>query len=345
LSATQKGNGLISRAVREALSTLVSPPICEQLISRSLKAQGLTEVPEYGREVASWLEGPLRAAVDEVVGTDAADLVLAQLAPMAAYAAILQPQAEARGTKQHATVARSATPTPSRGNAALLARGGSSEPGGLNTPDRPTAIHFAADSETDWDVESLRPLAGFDRVPDTGVFHGVERITMMSEPDNANELLSRAKRTLPPPEKPSSPPREVTRPQNLARLREELASLPRVLAATTDSHQLDALRHYLAGTANVVHIRDLAGLLDALEEQNSHHPIVLVDCSHPSVHIGSVAAIREDLPRGSTVVVWGADENTWLDLERDKQPGCRWVRCSREATTDDVGSLCSMLLG
>ena len=56
-------------------------------------------------------------------------------------------------------------------------------------------------------------------------------------------------------------------------------------------------------------------------------------------------AFGEDLPRGTTVVLWGADDPTWAQLDRERTPACRWVRCSREATTDDVGSLCSMLLG
>jgi hypothetical protein len=72
---------------------------------------------------------------------------------------------------------------------------------------------------------------------------------------------------------------------------------------------------------------------------------VLIDCHSPTVHISSVSAIGEDLPRGTTVVLWGVDDNTWQSIDRDRSPACRWVRCSSEATSDDVGSLCSMLLG
>jgi hypothetical protein len=94
-----------------------------------------------------------------------------------------------------------------------------------------------------------------------------------------------------------------------------------------------------------VHVPDLVGLLDALEEPDVIEPVVLIDCHNPTVHISSVSAIGEDLPRGTTVVLWGVDEATWQQLDRERAPACRWVRCSSEATTDDVGSLCSMLLG
>src|SRR5688572_4697197 len=95
--ATQKGSGLISRAVREALSTLVSPTICEQLINRSLASQGLTAVPESGTEIGEWLEGSLRSEVETAVGPDAADLMMMQLGPIAAYAAIAQPSLPVSG--------------------------------------------------------------------------------------------------------------------------------------------------------------------------------------------------------------------------------------------------------
>jgi hypothetical protein len=118
-----------------------------------------------------------------------------------------------------------------------------------------------------------------------------------------------------------------------------------VLTATSHLDSLAALRRYLSGTASVVHVPDFVGLLDALDEDSVIEPIVLIDCQRPTVHITSVAAIGEDLPRGTTVVLWGADESTWQQVDRDRMPSCRWVRCSSEATPHDVGSLCSMLLG
>jgi hypothetical protein len=121
--------------------------------------------------------------------------------------------------------------------------------------------------------------------------------------------------------------------------------LPLVLTATNNRAALSELRKYLANAASVAHVPDLVGLLDALEEPGVVEPIVLIDCHSPTVHISSVSAIGEDLPRGTTVVLWGVDDSTWAQIDRERSPACRWVRCSSEATTSDVGSLCSMLLG
>jgi hypothetical protein len=174
----------------------------------------------------------------------------------------------------------------------------------------------------------------------------------MTLPAPAGSQPDEAVRTLPPVQPVHSAPsrprenrtqRRTTMPERESPL--EGRALPIVFTATTHMEDLAALRRYLAGSASVVHVPDFVGLLDALDEAAVVEPIVLIDCQRPTVHITSVATIGEDLPRGTTVVLWGADEATWQQVDRERMPSCRWVRCSSEATPHDVGSLCSMLLG
>lgn len=323
-----KGGGLISRTVREALGTLVSPQMCEQLIAKALATKGLDCVPEQGTIIGEWLEGPLRMEIEAAVGTDAADLVLSQLGPIAAYAAISQPQTQTAASK-----ARAAAPAPS-----------SLPDFDDDEPDRPTNLRMNPD-ETDWSPFGDQPAsAKGQRRAGASDSDSQRRRDPFSDP---------AVRTLPPPARPGSdrprPANDVAfytaRPQpGTDTLSNRPTTLPSVLTATSDIGDFEALKRYLQGTAAVVHIPDLVGLLDTLES-GLVEPVVLIDCKRPTVHISSVAALGEDLPRGSTVVLWGADETTWQQIERDKSPRCRWVRCSREASTADVGSLCSMLIG
>jgi len=336
LISTAKDGGLISRAVREALGTLVSPQICEQLIKRSLIAQGLTAIPETGIQIGEWLEAGLRPEVETVVGPDAADLVMMQLGPIAAYAAISQPKQAPKPAAAPRT--RSARPPPSERT---------SFPS--DEPDRATNLRVNP-QDTDWstfDMPAAAPASArddflFDSSPPTGPIP-----TYQSSPDMAVRTL--------PPGRPVSdraaPANDVAlytarpQPAEIDPVLSQGPALPTVLAATSDMGDLEALKRYLGGSASVVHIPDLVGMLDALDEQGIVEPIVLIDCQRPTVHAKSVAALGEDLPRGTTVVLWGADDNTWEQIDRDRTPGCRWVRCSREASTSDVGSLCSMLIG
>lgn len=358
--ATQKGTGLISRAVREALSTLVSPQLCEQLISRSLAAQGLAAVPESGTEIGEWLEGALRSEVETTVGPDAADLMMMQLGPIAAYAAISQPSMQ-----------------PMSGSAPANANAGSANSSAPSIPavrrsdpdldDRPTDLRFDLTAEPVWAPASGPPSKGKQRSddpfrsdPPTGVFaapreDGSPIASFLAgggkRPTDESPKTMPAQAAAAPMLAPSAPSStnakfRTARPSPPDELANDVAKgLPLVLTATNNSDALSALRRYLTNAASVVHVPDLVGLLDALEEPDVVEPVVLIDCHNPTVHISSVSAIGEDLPRGTTVVLWGVDEATWQQLDRDRAPACRWVRCSSEATTDDVGSLCSMLLG
>jgi hypothetical protein len=324
--ATQKGTGLVERAVREALGTLVSPQICEQLIARSLASHGLNNIPENGSELGVWLEGGLRNEVETVVGPDAAELLVSQLGPIAAYAAITVPRTTQAGQN---SLRAAAAPAPPRCD--LLAEdpfADSGDDGLFEEPDRPTNLRFDTGQEPDWEPQRMPVPAAFESGPPTGLYANKE-LSYSPIPDNANGQTK-------------SPALHTTRPQdNLFASK----GVPCVLTATANAHDLEALRRYLSGSANVMHIPDLVGLLDALEDGSMVEPIVLIDCQRPTVHVTSVAAIGEDLPKGTTVVLWGADDGTWNQIDKDRTPLCRWVRCSREATTDDVGSLCSMLLG
>jgi hypothetical protein len=361
--ATQKGSGLISRAVREALSTLVSPQLCEQLISRSLASQGLSAVPESGTEIGEWLEGSLRGEVEITVGPDAADLMMMQLGPIAAYAAISQPSLPVAA---HAPANANANANSSAPSIPVSAR--RSDP---DLDDRPTDLRFDLGAEPVWAPASGPPEKGRQRSddpfrsdPPTGVFaaprgDGSPIASFLesggkrpSDPAGRTLPPSRPESSVPPGPAPSSAlstnttKNRTARPSPLDEVAGESGkALPLVLTATSNREALSALRRYLTNSAAVVHVPDLVGLLDALEEPDVIEPVVLIDCHNPTVHISSVSAIGEDLPRGTTVVLWGVDEATWQQLDRERAPACRWVRCSSEATTDDVGSLCSMLLG
>ena len=292
--AVQKDSGLVARAVREALGTLVSPELSGQLVARALKASRLDVIPESGTAVERWVEGPLRREIELSVGDDAAELVAAQLAPIIAHASGSAVRAQPK-----------------------------------TEPPRASESDFASEEPTGV-VAAVPPRAG-----------GREELVRTARLKLSPEQLAQLRQ--PPPAETDEG--HTTRPMALDAPTSTTRALPRVLAASADQGALAALRQALPDGATVVPVTDLVGLLDALDAPGLVEPVLLVDCRRPTVHVTSVLAIGEDLPRGTTVVLWGAGEETWRDLDRDRTPSCRWVRCSHEATTEDVGSLCAMLLG
>jgi hypothetical protein len=392
----QHASGLVSRAVREALGSMVSPERCEQVIARSLAAHGLDAIPEVGEAIGTWLEGPLRAEVEAAVGADAAELLVAQLGPIAAYAAVakLRPSASAEGQAARSDAPKSAerksapegesrsAPTQAT---APLPRGAALEiildsedetqpHAGTRTPCVPrpaqtveqqdsaclratVAIEGPAMRADNAQVQVMpvlsvaaagggrsafsteAPTASFGRppamtIPAPGGTTPLENAALTMPPAcPVNDVMAQSGRK----------ERRTTMPDRPLETGSE--AMPIVLTATSHMGDLGVLQRYLSGMARVIHVRDFVGLLDAIDTPGHGDPIVLIDCQRPTVHITSVTAIGEDLPRGTTVVLWGADEHTWQQVDRDRSPACRWVRCSSEATPHDVGSLCSMLLG
>ncbi|HVZ32013.1 MAG TPA: hypothetical protein VG963_06290 [Polyangiaceae bacterium] len=287
---TQK-DGLVSRAVHEALGTLVSPQVYGQLVARALQASGLVEIPESGQAIAQWIEGALRREVEISVGVDAAELVAAQLAPIVAHASaapVVMSRASATGREP-------VRQAPAHKAAAFA----SDLPTGVAVAPKPAREQLARTARLRLSPEQLQQLQAADR--------------------------------------------NTSRPQS-SQSTEPGGELPRILAACTDAGAVESLRSQLRGTADVVQVTDLVGLLDALDEAVHVKPIVLLDTQRPTVHVTSVAAIGEDLPRGTTIVLWGASDEAWREIDRDRVPTCRWVRCSQEASPDDVGSLCAMLI-
>jgi len=311
--SSEKDGGLVAQAVREALGTLVSPQIASQLVARALKAARLAAIPESGHAIATFVEGALRREIEATVSSDAAELVAAQLAPIVSHAggasAVAVPVAHA--ARASFTSERPTGVIPSQANVPVRR-----DDLGRTARVRLTAEQMKQLERAPDDERTLPPQADRMRTPEA---------VRSSMPE-----AGRTARPQPSPGEPGSTP---------------LTRLPRVLMASAEPSAVEALRSFLTGSANVALIRDLVGLLDALEEPGLAKPVVLIDCRRPTVHVSSVAAIGEDLPEGTAIVLWGASDAVWRELDRERVPSCRWVRCSQEATTEDLGSLCSMLIG
>lgn len=297
--------------------------VCEQILSRSLADHGLEQIPETGETVGRWIEQSLRPLILATVGPDAADLLLRELAPMAAYVAS-QPVKPVLTMPPAMPLGATASPLDTQSHDTTRAREPARSKGTkrdditqriytLPAPPMASLLSRSAEEEEE-----------------------TARIVITSSPQPSAALAKSA-------EKNGS--QKGTHPQNLQNLREQLRALPRVFAASQSNSLPSALQTYLAGTATVVQVTDLVSLLDALDESGAGPQLLLMDCKDPSIHVGSVAAMRDELPVGTTVLVWGVDEVTWRTLAPENSQTNRWVRCSQEATTDDVGSLCSMLLG
>ena len=74
---------LISHAVEEAIRAHAAPQVSASVLQLALRWARQTEIPEASHDLALFVEGPLRRAVEEVLGAEAAHTVCDELRPIA----------------------------------------------------------------------------------------------------------------------------------------------------------------------------------------------------------------------------------------------------------------------
>lgn len=120
--------------------------------------------------------------------------------------------------------------------------------------------------------------------------------------------------------------------------------LPMVFVATRSAERFAAIVEHVGVAAAVQQIGDVVSFLDNLKATASLGPLVVIDCVEASVQPETIATLSHELPSGSAVLIWGANERhqQLTDLAVGSQG---WLRCDVEATPQDVASLIHMLLG
>ena len=121
-------------------------------------------------------------------------------------------------------------------------------------------------------------------------------------------------------------------------------ALPMVFVATRDRERCGGIAKQVGDAAAVQQIEDVVAFLDNLKATASLSPLVVIDCVAASVQPSTIATLAHELPRNSSVLIWGAtDEHQELTDLATHDRG--WLRCGVEATPTDVASLIQMLLG
>lgn len=71
--------GLMARAIREALESVMSPDASDGLLKAALRSAGLDVIPEEGEQVYDFVENHLRVKVEEGVSLNAAGVIVDEL--------------------------------------------------------------------------------------------------------------------------------------------------------------------------------------------------------------------------------------------------------------------------
>lgn len=87
-SARPTLDGLVARALGEAIESVTTPPVRDAIVTDALRTAGRSSIPERGPEVLEFATGPLQHALSVRVGDETAAEMLRQLRPVLQRAAL-----------------------------------------------------------------------------------------------------------------------------------------------------------------------------------------------------------------------------------------------------------------
>lgn len=327
----------MSTAVRETLDSVVSPAVRDAIIAAALLESGAVRVPSDVTGFREFVRGPLLDALVTSLGDEVAESVVRDLerlgcsipptlrpaAPDGRRAS--QPRIPAIGPlrtprgltpapppSRHSSVPprRSLTPWPRPAAPrvrSLTPRPGVTHPSELPPPPTPAALSCSASTR------ALDPLA---ELPDLYAHLREESYpappfsgrvpAQHNSPFGSGELPAVAPRPAPPSE----------------------SGRPLVIVATRDARLVKTLTEWMHDRAEVIRVTNV---LDLVQHAAAPGALVVLDCHRPAVRPVAAAALAEELPEATRVVLWGPSLDDELAVQAISPATTRWIRCEAAA--------------
>jgi hypothetical protein len=289
-------------AIRETLDAVVSPTVRAKLIADALKAWGAREVPSDPAAFTEFVAGPLRRALVRGLGDALADSILAELEVTCMARAVTErPPAVAALSSRPSSAAQSSPP-------------------GYRAPLRSGAVAM----NTRAPLEDWARLLSPARVPqDLG--EELEALGELEPRERPSELTLRTVRTL-----GSGFITSGGTPQRASARLPALNQAVTVFLVTEEERRMHSLEEWLRERSLVVVAPDLLTLLEGLRCRPGRKVIVL-DCTHPQVRPLTLAALEDELPVGTQVVLFGVGDAEHRALLAFNPRTAEWIRLGSQA--------------
>jgi len=334
LSDNKAGHSkLIPQAVREALDSVVAPNVRDALLQEALSGSLESELPTDPEQLRRFVAGPLKSSLVRVLGDELGESVVVELDRLAELVSVAPAERRTRsgGLRAVGPKRRHTPPQRSSKSASLLRRSPTPRPAALRTIPR-----------------SSPP-------PGQHADEGVREIQRISQPALASAhapTIPVGKRMHTAPSPPAAPPASMDYPRGTAAAFGIGGSisgtperqLPFVLVATLDLNLVRKLAAWLDPRAAVVRVRSAASLLHDLENAAHGRSVIVLDCVQPSIRPVALAALAEDLPANTKVVLWGATSEIEEHVRNVLPQDSRWISVSGTALAKDVAARCAELV-
>lgn len=120
--------------------------------------------------------------------------------------------------------------------------------------------------------------------------------------------------------------------------------LPLVLVATSDSSLARRFSALLDPRAEVRRVRNAAALVQEISDAGSARSVVVLDCNEPSIRPIALAALADDLPMPTRVIIWGASDEVRSELCLVSERAACFLYTGPESDPRDVADQCAELV-
>jgi len=117
-----------------------------------------------------------------------------------------------------------------------------------------------------------------------------------------------------------------------------------VLVATEDATLARKLSQWLDPHVAVARAKSLISLLQDVTEAGDNRVVIVLDCNQPSIRPIALAALAEDLPSNTEVVLWGATPDLEREILMISSRTGEWLACSSDTSAKDVAGRCAQLV-
>jgi hypothetical protein len=119
---------------------------------------------------------------------------------------------------------------------------------------------------------------------------------------------------------------------------------PTILLASTDPELVRLFQAWLDLRAEVEEVSGAAGLLLRLSELGGQRGVIVLDGKHPGVRPLTLAALADELPAGTSVILWGVQPHLHARMCTISALAEKWTVYAGDATSNEVVSECAKIV-
>jgi len=339
--AKSPGGRNIVSAVKETLDSVVTPSVRDTILARALAAVKRSELPTEPRAFEEFLQGALSDALVKALGPELGLSVSSELERIAALAGREpKPRSQPPVRKVPETV------RPGTRERSLPA-------GSLPAGSLPAAGRRKLSRST---------LPSPDILPPGSVARTDER-WVEQERRGIAPTLPAARRAAPVP----GGRRESTRPSKgapipvsadyprgvahalgvfgTASVDPRPSRRPTVLLASSDPELFRLFQAWLDMRAQVETAIGVTALLGRLAEIGGPKSVIVLDGKNPSIRPLTLAALADELPAGTTVILWGVQTHLHARMCTISAAAEKWSVYAGDTTSNEIVAECAKIVG